>query len=91
MSRKKEELPRGPRGRRRKSPLDYAITPTPEYRKEWERHAEMFKDAGSFEDDPAAEMASDKHGTFNRRSLSEGHLTQGDDMGNYSSNGEKPQ
>jgi hypothetical protein len=51
----------------------------------------MFKDAGGFEDDPAAENASDKHGAYNRRSLSEGQLMEGDDMGNYRGNGEKPQ
>lgn len=90
MSKKTESLPRGTRSRR-KPVLDYAVTQTPAYRKEWERHAEMFKDAGSFEDDPAAEMASDKHGTYRRRSLAEGQLMEGDDMGNYRGNGEKPQ
>jgi len=86
MSKKTESLPRGTRPRRKP-----VLTQTPAYRKEWERHSKMFKDAGSFEDDPAAEMASDKHGTYNRRSLAEGQLMEGDDMGNYRGNGEKPQ
>ncbi len=90
MSKRKESLPRGTRPRR-KPVLDYSVTPPPAYRKEWEKHAEMFKDAGSFEDDPAAENAGDKHGAFNRRSLSEGRMMEGDDMGNYRGNGEKPQ
>ena len=90
MSKKKESLPRGTRPRR-KPVIDYAVTHTPAYRKEWERHSKMFKDAGGFEDDPAAETAGDKHGTYNRRSLSEGQLMEGDDMGNYRGNGEKPQ
>ena len=90
MSKKTEPLPRCTRPRR-KPVLDYAVTQTPEYRKEWERHSKMFKDAGGFEDDPAAETAGDKHGTYNRRSLSEGQLMEGDDMGNYRGNGEKPQ
>jgi len=90
MSKKTEPLPIGKRFRR-KPVLNYDITPPPAYRKEWERHAEMFKDSSGFEDDPAAEMAGDKHGTYNRRSLSEGQLMEGDDMGNYRGNGEKPQ
>lgn len=90
MSKKTEPLPRGTRPRR-KHVLDYAVTQTPEYRKEWEKHSEMFKDAGNFEDDPAADNSGDKHGTYNRRSLSEGQLMEGDDMGNYRGNGEKPQ
>lgn len=90
MSKKTESLPRGTRSRR-KPVLNYDITPPPAYRKEWERHSKMFKDAGCFEDDPAAEMDGDKHGQYSRRSLSEGQLMEGDDMGNYRGNGEKPQ
>lgn len=53
--------------KRRASALDYAITPTPEYRKEWEEHNRLFKDAGRFEDDPKAETA-DTYGCYESRS-----------------------
>jgi len=41
-----------------------------------------------FEDDPAASGDADKHGKYQRRSLADGQLLGGVDMGNYRGNGE---
>ena len=42
----------------------------------------------NFEDDPAASGDADKHGQYSKRSLADGHLLAGVDMGNYRGNGE---
>lgn len=42
----------------------YGYGPNP--KEEWERHAEMFKDSPSFEDDPTAASA-DTIGSYNQR------------------------
>lgn len=45
----------------------------------------------NFEDDPAASGDGDKYGKYQRRSLADGQLLGGVDMGDYRGNGEKPQ
>jgi len=42
----------------------------------------------NFEDDPAAAGDADKHGQYSKRSLAEGQLLGGVDMGHYRGNGE---
>jgi hypothetical protein len=66
----------------------YGYGPNP--KEEWERHAEMFKDSPSFEDDPTAASA-DTIGSYNQNSVGETGILKGDDMGDYGGNGEKPQ
>ena len=55
---------------------------------EFERLHELNKDLPDFEDDPAAFGDGDKHGKYRRRSLADGQLLGGVDMGNYRGNGE---
>ena len=55
---------------------------------EFEQLHELNKDLPDFEDDPAAFGDADKHGQYSKRSLADGHLLAGVDMGNYRGNGE---
>ena len=49
---------------------------------------ELNEDLPDFEDDPRASGDGDKHGQYSKRSLADGHLLAGVDMGNYRGNGE---
>jgi len=42
-----------------------------------------------FDDDPAAAGDTDKHGQYRKRSLAEGQIMTGVDMGSFRGNGEK--
>ena len=42
-----------------------------------------------FDDDPAAAGDTDKHGRYSKRSLAEGQIMTGVDMGSFRGNGEK--
>ena len=55
---------------------------------EFERLHELNKDLPDFEDDPSAFGDGDKYGQYSKRSLADGHLLTGVDMGNYRGNGE---
>lgn len=58
---------------------------------EFEKLERMNRNLPNFEDDPAASGDCDQYGKHIKRSLSEGHLLGGVDMGDYRGNGEKPQ
>ena len=55
---------------------------------EFERLKELNEDLPDFEDDPSAACDADKHGKYSKRSLADGHLFAGVDMGNFRGNGE---
>lgn len=59
-----------------------------DHRSEFDKLAKLNKDMPNFEDDPAAELSGDKYGRFERRSLADGQLQSGVDMGRYRGNGE---
>ena len=55
---------------------------------EFEKLERLNRDIPNFEDDPAAAGDADKYGKYIKRSLAEGHLLGGVDMGHYRGNGE---
>jgi hypothetical protein len=56
---------------------------------EFEKLQELNKGQPDFEDDPSAADSSDRNGTYYSRSLAEGKLHTGVDMGDFRDNGEK--
>tara|TARA_E500000318_G_scaffold40004_2_gene38442 strand:+ start:2523 stop:2753 length:231 start_codon:yes stop_codon:yes gene_type:complete len=55
---------------------------------EFEKLERLNRDMPNFEDDPLASGDGDQHGKYIKRSLAEGQLLGGVDMGRYWGNGE---
>lgn len=75
----------------RKPPIVYKnqFAKTIDHATEFEKLRLLNMGCPDFDDDPSASGDADKHGQYTKRSLAEGQIMTGIDMGNYRGNGEK--